>query len=301
MGIASASISARRKTTLSYTQLFQQYSGDTVYGLNSFNSYPLPNGTPVTFGLSWFNSGSPCAAPLKNGIANPTCNGYFDYSLFQRVSTFIPTEQVNLKSSSLKWLDFNGQYQYSHARMNTPLTEIFSGLISRSASLGYNTSGSGSNAKWNSSSADVSATFHINDKLRLVETFRFNDFSVAGDFLNLQSNFFNAASFGSASLLNPVAMFPPTNLFHNSSSPADVINETTVNLVGQNMKENDFQVQYDVSRFFGVRAGFVWSNYIIQPGSTYQAPLGDIYYPHLPNRGNCAGLPLSPDGSCTFS
>ena len=290
-----------KKTTLSATQLFQSYSGDTGYGLNSFNSYPLSNGTPVTLGLSWFNSGSPCAAPLKNGIANPTCNGYFDYSLYQQVHTFIPTEQVNLKSSSLKWLDFNGQYQYSHARMNTPLTEIFSGLISRSANLGYNSLGSSSNAKWNSSSADVSAIFHVTDKLRLVEAFRFRDFSVAGDFLNLQSNYFNAASFGSASLLNPVAMFPPTNLFHNSSSPADVINETTVNLVGQNMKENDFQVQYDVSRFFGVRAGFVWSNYIIQPGSTYQAALGDIYYPNLPNRGNCAGLPLNPDGSCTFS
>ena len=72
-------------------------------------------------------------------------------------------------------------------------------------------------------------------------------------------------------------------------------------MIGQNMKQNDFQVQYDVSRFFGVRAGFVWANYIIQPGNTYQAALGDIYYPNNPNRGNCVGLPLNPDGSCTFT
>ena len=32
----------------------------------------------------------------------------------------------------------------------------------------------------------------------------------------------------------------------------------------------------------------------------YQAALGDIYYPNTPNRGNCVGLPLNPDGSCTF-
>src|SRR5271157_5117748 len=300
MGIASASISARRKTTLSYTQLFQQYSGDTVYGLNSFNSYPLPNGTPVTFGLSWFNSGSPCAAPLKNGIANPTCNGYFDYSLYQRVSTFIPTEQVNLRSSSLKWLDFNGQYQYSHARMNTPVTEIFGGLISRSSNLGYNTLGSNSQAKWNSSSADVSGTVHISDKLRLVETFRFRNFSVAGDFLDLTSNFFTAASAGSATLLTPVAMFPGTTLLHSSSSAADLVNEINTNLIAQDFKQNDFQVQYDLSHFLGVRAGFVWANYIIQPGNSYSAALGDIYYPNNPNRGNCVGLPLNPDGSCTF-
>src|SRR5271165_295413 len=228
------------KTTISYTQLLQYYDGDTVYGLNSFNSWPLSNGTPVTFGLPWFNSGSPCAAPLKNGVANPTCNGYFDYSLYQRQRTFIPTEQLNLKSSSLKWLDFNGQYQYSHAQMNTPLTEIFSGLISRSATLGYNTSGSSSSAKWNSSSADISATIHLKDNLRLVETFRFRNFSVAGNFLDQESSFFNAASFGSASLLNPVATFPPTLLFHSSSSPADIINETNINMVGQNFKQNDF-------------------------------------------------------------
>ena len=92
--------------------------------------------------------------------------------------------------------------------------------------------------------------------------------------LILQTNYFNAASFGSASLLNPVATFPPTLLFHSSSSPADIINETDLNLIGQNMKQNDFQVQYDVSRWFGVRAGFVWSNYIIQPGNTLSGRLG---------------------------
>ena len=290
-----------KKTTLSYTQLLQNYSGDTTYQLNPFNSWPLSNGTPVTFGLPWFNSSSPCAAPLKNGIANATCNGYLGYSLYQRMSTFTPTEQLNLKSSSLKWLDFNGQYEYSHAKMTTPLTEIFSGLISRSSLLGYNTSGSSSSAKWNSSSADISATIHLKDNLRLVEVFRFNNFSVTGNFLNQQNNYFNAASYGSASLLNPVASFPNTLLFHSSSSPADVINETTINMVGQNLKQNDFQVQYDISRFFGVRAGFVWTNTIVQPGNTYQAALGDIYYPNLPNRGSCAGLPLNPDGSCTFA
>ncbi len=50
-----------------------------------------------------------------------------------------------------------------------------------------------------------------------------------------------------------------------------------------------------------MRAGFIWTNYIIQPGNSYQAALGDIYYPNNPNRGNCVGLPLNPDGSCTFT
>jgi hypothetical protein len=289
-----------KKTILSYTQMFQSYSGETFYSLNPFNSYSLPNGTPVTFGLPWFNSGSPCSTPIKNGFANPACNGFLSYDQFQQVSTFIPTEQVNLKSSSLKWLDFNGQYQYSHARSDTPLTAIFSGLSTRSSNLGYNTSGSSSSSRWNSSSADISAIFHVTDKLRLVETFRFRDFSVSGNFLEMESNFFTAASQGSATLLSPVFGFPPTTLLHGSSSAADIVNESSLNLIGQNFKQNDFQVQYDVSHFFGVRAGFVWSNYIIQPGNSQQVAFGDIYYPNNPNRGNCAGVPLNPDGSCTF-
>ena len=195
---------AAKKTTLSYTQSLQYYDGGTTYGLNPFNSWPLPNGTPVSLGLSWFNNGSPCSVPLMGGVANPTCNGFLDYSLDQHINTFIPTEQFNLASSSIKRLDFNGQFQYSHAQMNTPFTEDFSGLISRSGTLGSNTAGSNSSAKWNSSSADISATYHLSNKLRLVETFRFRNFSVAGNYLNLQDNYFTAAGNGSATLLTPI-------------------------------------------------------------------------------------------------
>jgi hypothetical protein len=296
-----ADFRVNKKTTLSYTQSLQWYAGAPTDSLSSFNSWPLSNGQLVTFGLPWFNSGSPCSAPQTNGIANPVCNGYFNYSLYQHESTFIPTEQLNLRSSSLKWLDFNGQYQYSHANMTTPLGELFSGLITRSNLLGYNTNGSSSKARWNSSSADVSATIHINDQTRLVETFRFRNFSVAGTFFDLENAFFNAASLGAGSLLNPVATFPPTILSHSSSSPADITNEVNVNLIGQKSYNNDIELQYDISRNFGVRVGFVWNQLTIQPGNSFQAALGDIYYPNTPNRGNCVGVPLNPDGSCTFT
>jgi len=289
-----------KKTVLSYTQLLQYYVGGPTYSLNTFNSWPLSNGQPVTFGLPWFNSGSPCSSPQTNGIANPVCNGYFNYGLFQHENTSIPSEQINLKSSSLKWLDFNGQYQYSHASSSTPLYETFYGLTTRSNNLGYTTPGSSSKARWNSSSADVSATIHINDQLRFVETFRFRNFSVAGSFLDRELAYFNAASRGAGSLLNPIATFPPTILTHSSSSAADVTNEINTNMIGQRTLQNDFQMQYDVTQYFGLRAGFVWNQYIIQPGNIFQAALGDIYYPNTPNRGNCVGVPLNPDGSCTF-
>ena len=289
-----------KKTTLSYTQLLQYYNGGSTYSMNTFNSWPLSNGTPVTFGLPWFNGGSPCSAPLTNGIANPVCNGYFGYGLFQHVNTTIPTEQLNFVSSSLKWLDFNGQYQYSHAHSSTPLYESFSGLLTRNSVHAYNTSGSFANSRWNSASADVSATVHINDQLRIVDAFRFRNFSVAGNFFDTEFNYFNAASLGSASLLKPIAFFPPTILTHGSGSPADILNEITSDMIAQKSYQNDIQLQYDLSRTFGVRVGFVWNQLQIQPRNEFSAAVGDIYFPNTPNRGNCVGVPLNPNGSCTF-
>ena len=297
---AGVDVHVNQKTVLSYTQLFEWFNGQTAYSLSPYNPYPLSNGNAVSFGLPWGN-GSPCNAPLNNGVANPTCNGFLGYGLSQNINTEIPTEQINLKSTSIKRLDFNAQYQYSGASMTTPVNEVFYGLISRSGVLGSNSAGSGSHAYWVSSSADASATYHISDKLRLVEIFRWRNWRSYGNFLNQQNNYFNAASLGAASLLNPIATFPPAALTHTSSSPADVINEYWVNLDGEKTTQNDFQIQYDVSRNFGARAGFQWTGYNVQPGSTYQIALGDIYYPNHPNRGNCVGVPLNPDGSCTFT
>ncbi|HWI68232.1 MAG TPA: hypothetical protein VNS88_07610, partial [Nitrospiraceae bacterium] len=258
-----------KKTTLSYTQLLQYYNGGSTYSMNTFNSWPLSNGTPVSFGLPWFNGGSPCSAPLKNGIANPVCNGYTNYSLFQHANTSIPTEQLNLVSSSIKWLDFNGQYQYSHATSSTPLTETFTGLTTRSNNLAYTTGGSRAESRWNSASADVSATIHFNDQLRLVEVFRFRNFSSGGTLLDQEAAYFNAASLGAGSLLNPVATFPPTILSHSSSAAADFTNEVTTAMTAQKTFQNDIQLQYDISRAFGVQVGFVWNQLAIQPRNEF--------------------------------
>ena len=48
-------------------------------------------------------------------------------------------------------------------------------------------------------------------------------------------------------------------LSRSGGSPADVTNEVNVNMIGQKTYENDFQLQYDVSQYFGLRAGLVWS------------------------------------------
>jgi len=64
------------------------------------------------------------------------------------------------------------------------------------------------------------------------------------------------------------------------------------------MKQNDFQVQYDVSRWFGVRAGFDWDNYT----SSLATPLKPLWRHLLSDSANAAIAPVTfePDGSCTL-
>ena len=73
MDFASASTTAStKKTTLSYTQMLQYYTGGTTYSSESVQFLAaVQRQLRSAFGLPWFNSGSPCSAPLNNGIANP--------------------------------------------------------------------------------------------------------------------------------------------------------------------------------------------------------------------------------------
>ena len=289
-----------RHTTANFTENIQYSRGDTNYFLSPFNSVPLGNGTSVEFGLPWFNGGSPCATPIVGGVANPSCNGYLAYSRLQRVRTTIPTEQANFQSTSIKNLDLTGTFSYSNAQSTSPLDEFFNGLISRTGERQISTAGSHSNASWISVVADASATYHINDRLRLVDTFRFRNYQVPGLFDLLQTSLFNAASAGSPSLLLPPVTPPGALPLHSSSSPADSLNDTYSRFLGQGTKENELQVQYDISQYAGVNIGYRYSH-TRDHNFWNSVANADIYLPPLPNRGNCVGLPLNPDGSCTFT
>jgi hypothetical protein len=288
-------------TTANFTENIQVSKGDTNYFLSPFNSITLPNGTPVEFGLPWFNGFSPCAAPIVAGSANPVCNGYFAYNRVQRVRTAIPTEQVNFQSSSLKKLDVTGTFSYSNAQSKSPLAEFFDGLITRTGEHQISTAGSRSRASWISVVTDFGATYHISDRLRFVDTFRFRNYRVPGIFDLLQTSLFNASTVAPpGSLLGPAAVPPGTAPLHGSGAPADVVNNTYNRFLGQNTKENELQLQYDISHYAGVNIGYRYAHTRDRNNWTSIAN-ADIFYPPNPNRGDCTGLPFNPDGSCTFA
>jgi hypothetical protein len=292
---------ANRHTTANFIENIQTWKGDTDYFLSPFNSVPLANGTPVEFGLPWFNSGSPCATPIIGGVANPSCNGYLSYTRTQRVSTTIPTEQATLQSSSIKKLDVTAKFSYSNAQSSTPLLELFNGFISRTGERVIDTAGSQARASWISVVADAGATYHISDRLRLVDTFRFRNYQVPGLLNLLQVSLFNASTVAlPGSMLFPPVTYPGTLPLHSSGSPADSVNETYNRFLGQGTKENEFDVQYDVKEYAGLYVGWRYSH-IRDHNFWTSIANADIFYPPMPNRGNCAGIPLNPDGSCTFT
>ena len=293
------------QTTISYTQNLQFLKNDTGEFLAGVpgTTYLLANGTPVLFGVSWGGSNAPCSGAtgnpvLANGNANPACSGYISYSRLQRMRTYIPTEQLSLRSSSLRWLDVTGTLMYSSADMKSPTVELFNGLESRTALRGNALAGS-STGRWVNVVAETGVTLYLTRRLRLVDTFRFNNYRVPAVLALTGFDLFSASP-GTASMLLPVATTPP--FLHTTSSEADVLNDVYTHFVGQDTKTNEIQLQADFAKWAGIRAGYRFRRRSPKEVFSYDS-LGEIYYPTNPNRGNCASPPnpsVGPTGTCTF-
>ncbi len=288
------------RTTLSFTESLQYLKNDTDDTLASFNTIPAANGTPIEFGLPWLN-GSPCAVPIVAGFANPSCNGYLAYSRTMRYRNFLPAEQVNLASSSIHNLDLTARFLYSNADANTPLGETFDGLISRTGVRQSNTIGTTAHSTWVSEDADAGVTVHLGSHVRLVDSFRFYAYRIPGVMYLLQNNFFNLGTAAAANILQPVAIFPVPPK-HSASSPADVQNDVYNRFVQQSIKSNEITLQYDVSRHFGVRAGYRFRQ-IFDAHNWLSTSNPDTYYPDPTgtSTATCVGLggTVGVNGVCT--
>jgi len=290
------------RTTLSFDETLQFLKNDTDQTLASFNSVPAANGTPIEFGLPWLQN-SPCAAPIVGGFANPACNGYLAYSRTMRYRSYVPSEQVSLSSSSIRHVDLTARFMYSTADANTPLSENFAGLISRTGVLQSNTNGTTAHATWISENADAGVTIHVNSHLRLVDSFRFYAYRIPGTMYLSGNNFFNLGTAAGANIFGPVATYPAAPL-HSASSPADTQNDIYSRYVQQSIKSNEFSLQYDLSRFFGVRVGYLYRN-IFDAHHWLSTSILDSYYPDAKGTSTttclAAGGTVNASGICTVS
>jgi hypothetical protein len=291
------------KTSINYDQFYTYFKGDTTATLAGAG-FQLAPGIPVDLGLP-FNTlaNQPCATPLlPNGLANPACNGTFSYSRSGRNRNSYPTEQLSFQSNYFRKLDLSGRFSYTDAEANLPdFTEVFQGLITRNRARAVTQTGSAT-AKRLSRNADFGLTYHITSKLRILDSFRFENFSIPTGWQYLTNTLVGATLLSQPNTFDPATCPPPftaaTCPQHNTSSGPDINQDFLNQFLRQDAKINTFQVEYDFSRRLTSYVGYRYERReITDNDSDLQV---QTFFPTLPNRGACAGLPLV-NGVCTVA
>ena len=125
----------------------------------------------------------------------------------------------------------------------------------------------------------------------------------AGNYLDMEANFFNAAASDSASLLNPLATFPG----HDPVSQLEFAGrhhqrDSTSTCSGRTPRRMTSRCSMTSRASLACAPDSYWNNLIIQPGNSYQAALGRYL---LSQQSRTAAIAqacrLNPDGSCTFT
>ncbi|MCU1255294.1 MAG: hypothetical protein JWM83_1593, partial [Candidatus Angelobacter sp.] len=194
-------------------------------------------------------------------------------------------------------------FSYSSGDTTNPsYLETFAGLISRNRQRLYTQAGS-SSAQRISTSADFGMTFRLTDKLHLIDTFRYDNFRIPTGWNYTTTSFFGATLLSNPNTFSPATCPPPftaaTCPQHNASSGADLLVDFLNQFLKQDSKINTFEVEYQFSPRVSAYVGYRFERReITDRNSGFQV---QTFFPSLPNRGACAGQPLSPTGVCTIA
>src|ERR1700677_1200516 len=286
---AGVDVKVLPRTTISYDQFLTYFKQDNVvtdnpavnpqnfgFVLANPTANGTPNGTPVDLGNIWSTQTPsevlPCAAPIVTGTtntANPTCNGVLSYSQVGSPRNFMPTERVRFQSNYFKNFEMSGAAGYSSSNIQIPnLLETVDGWTARPAERG-STTGGPADAKRVSVNANWSGVYAVTDKLRILDTFRYDNWRIPGMWALDETNIFGTGFPGLASLQQSEAVFNAANCplasnavtcpQHLATSAADVTTGLTTSFLGQNLKSNTIEAQYDFSRRFSAHAGYLYT------------------------------------------
>lgn len=300
------------RTTISYDQFLNYFKQDNVITdnalLNGTTPFVLPNGTPVDLGLVWDTvNGLPCAAPILTApnVANPSCDGTLSYSQVGRPRNFMPTERIRFQSNYFKSFETSGSFGYSSSD-NTinDFDEIAEGWSGRTISRGSTTAGP-AKAKRVSVNANWSGVYAVTDKFRVVDEFRYDNWRIPGMWALNETTLFTTGT-GLISPITPISACVASLAAcpnHNSGSGADVSQGIWSTFLGQNLKSNTFELQYDFNRRLSGRIGYLYTSRTIAEFNA-QDFTQEAYYPTLAARGDCAvasACTAGPGGSLIFS
>ncbi|MGC1910905.1 MAG: hypothetical protein WA660_03635, partial [Candidatus Acidiferrales bacterium] len=296
------------RTTISYDQFLNYFKQDNVvtdnpavnpqnYGFILANSSGLgtPNGTPVDLGNIWSTQTPaevlPCAAPIMAGTvntANPTCNGYLSYSQVSNPRNFMPTERLRFQSNYFRSFEMSGSLGYSTSNSEIPdFFENVNGYTARTAERG-STTGGPANAKRVSVNANWSGVYAVTEKLRILDEFRYDNWRIPGTWALDETNIFGTGYPGLAGLQQNEAVFNTTNCplgsnavtcpQHTASSAADAIRGLASTFLGQNLKSNTLEFDYDFNKRVSAHIGYLYTNRTISQFSDTN-DTESIYFP----------------------
>lgn len=297
------------RTSIDYDQFYTYFKGDNstqlapgnVQGLFGVPTFVLPGGIPVNPGISFNTLASqPCTAPLLGtGLANPICNGYFVQSYANRVRNSYPTEQISLQSSYFKRADISARFTYSSADAALPsYAEAFSGFDTRVRRAAESQIGS-SLARRSSRTGDFGLTYRFTDRLRVIDSFRINNFGIPTSWNYVISTLFGTSLTSGPTIFNPATCpaNPATCPPHSNSSGPDILQDFFNQFIRQDTKVNTIELEYDFTRHISAYIGYRFDRREITLRDATTSL--ETFFPALPNRGDCAGLPLDVNGVCS--
>ena len=318
------------RTTLSYDQFLSYYQQNNVitdnptvnpgnfgFALGTVPGQGTPAGTPVDLGNIWSTQTPaetfPCATPTVTGTTNtatPTCNGYLSYSQVGDPRNFMPTERFRFQSNYFKNFETSGSVGYSSSDYHfSDLSEVVNGWTSRTAVRGT-TAGGPINTTRVSVNANWSGVYSVNEKFRILDQFQYDNWRIPGVWDTADTTVFGTPSPapGVVGMLLSPGVFNSTNCpaapynqascpQHTTGSAADITNEIATQFLGQNIKSNTLEAQYDFNRRYSGSIGYLYTNRTIASmGATFDT--GEFYFPggaagtaanfFLAARGDCA-------------
>jgi hypothetical protein len=319
------------RTTLSFDEFLSYYKQDNIvldnpavnpgnfgFVLGTVPGQGTPAGTPVDLGNVWSTQTSaealPCATPIVAGTTNtatPTCNAYLSYSQVGNPRNFMPTERLRFQSNYFQNFEMSGSVGYSTSNNVIPdFLETVNGYTSRSAERG-STTGGPANAKRVSVNADWSGVYAITEKLRILDSFRYDNWRIPGVWDTAETAVYGTPSPGPGVvglLLSPGVFSPasctaalkynePTCPQHTASSAADITNEIASQFLAQQIKTNTLELEYDFTRRYSAHIGYFYENRTIASEAA-AFDVGEYYFPggtagtaandFLAARGDCA-------------
>jgi hypothetical protein len=345
------------KTTISYDQFLEWDKQDTSYALANtplqVSTGSFPGTLPVDMGLDWYyapagtnsqtcNNGSSTNPAVPTpflagypGYANPNCKAFASYTRTAPTRNFMPTERVSFQSTYIPRLEMSGSASYSGS--NNVVSNLYD---SANEWTGSTTSwvrdaivSGPAKAKQISVHANWSGIISLTQKVRIVDSVRYDNWRNPGYFSQVSANQFATAAPGLSGILLPFAQFAvpgvsgptfasvcPASAYTSTTSgcpqhqsfsattgvlstastaAADASVTLYSQFLGQRQLSNTIQLQADLTKRISARIGYMYENRRIGEGSASQT-LSNTYYPGGVG-GTAANDFYAARGNCPFA